>query len=310
MPFIAFAIPQASYLLGGGHYVRGGSRILSDRLVALVREADGEVEASRDVRTILLEGDRVRGVRHHARGADDPREELAPVVFGNAAPIVLAAMLPEQVRPRFNAPYRDRRPSISLWTISLGLSCPSREFGVRRYSTAILPGWVTALADVRQAGTFLREDPGTRMPPYGLVAYDQIDSGLNQKGPYLVSMVGVDRLENWADIGADATRVRKERWMDRIIGDLDGQFPGIAGAVVQREMSTAETFHHYLNTPGGATYGFAPQTRGFLPLAKTAIGGLYLASAFTGADSGPSRTVVPAHRGQHSGDCGQFLTSV
>ena len=29
-----------------------------------------------------------------------------------------------------------------------------------------------------------------------------------------------------------------------------------------------------------------------------------------GADSGPSRTVVPAHRGQHSGDCGQFLTSV
>jgi hypothetical protein len=24
MPFVAFAIPQASYMLGGGHYVRGG----------------------------------------------------------------------------------------------------------------------------------------------------------------------------------------------------------------------------------------------------------------------------------------------
>ena len=32
MPFIAFAVPQASYLLGGGHYVRGGSQTLSDRL--------------------------------------------------------------------------------------------------------------------------------------------------------------------------------------------------------------------------------------------------------------------------------------
>jgi phytoene dehydrogenase-like protein len=282
MPFIAFAIPQASYLLGGGHYIRGGSQVLSDRLVAIVRAAGGEVEAGRDVRAILLEGDRVRGVRHHSRDASDPQEDLAPVVFGNAAPTVLAAMLPEQVRPKFSAPYQDRRPSISLWTISLGLSRPSRQFGVRHYSTAILPDWVTALRDLREAAKLLCENPGKRMPPYGFAAYDQIDSGLNQKRPYLVSIVGVDRLENWADIGADAKRRRKERWMDRIIADLDKQFPGIGGAVVQREMSTAETFHHFLNTPNGAIYGFAPETRGFMPLAKTTIGGLYLASAFTG----------------------------
>ena len=28
------------------------------------------------------------------------------------------------------------------------------------------------------------------------------------------------------------------------------------------------------------------------------------------ADSGPLRTVIPTHRGQHSDDCGQFLMSV
>ena len=285
MPFVAFAIPQASYLMGGGHYVRGGSRVLSDRLIAIVREACGEAEVGRDVQAILLSDDRVRGVRHCARsagGADDLREDLAPVVFGNAAPTVLAAMLPEQLRPRFSALYRDRRPSISLWTISLGLSRPSHAFGVRHYSTTILPDWMTALGQFREAGTLLREDPGKRTPPYGFVAYDQIDSGLNQSGPFLVSMVGVDRLANWTDVAADTKRMRKERWMDRIIADLDGQFPGIADAVVQREMSTAETYHHYLNTPDGAIYGFAPHTRKFMPLVETAIGGLYLASAFTG----------------------------
>ena len=47
--------------------------------------------------------------------------------------------------------------------------------------------------------------------------------------------------------------------MDRIIAVLDRQYPGIASAIVQREMSTAETFHRYLNTPGGALYGFAPE---------------------------------------------------
>jgi all-trans-retinol 13,14-reductase len=70
--------------------------------------------------------------------------------------------------------------------------------------------------------------------------------------------------------------------MDRVLADLDRQFPGIAGAVVHREMSTSETFEHYLNTPGGSLYGFAPQSRGFMPLTVTAINRLYLASAFTG----------------------------
>src|SRR5664280_2173503 len=66
MPFIHFAVPQASYLTGGGHYIRGGSQVLSDRLVAIVREAGGEVEAGREVETILLDGNRTRGVRHRA----------------------------------------------------------------------------------------------------------------------------------------------------------------------------------------------------------------------------------------------------
>jgi all-trans-retinol 13,14-reductase len=282
MPFIGYAIPQASYLVGGGHYIRGGSQALSDRLVAIVQEGSGAVEAGREVDAIVLDGDRVRGVRHRACGGTDGREEFAPVIFGNAAPNVLAAMLPEEMHNRFMAPYRDRRPSISLWTISLGLSRRSHDFGVRHYSVTVLPAWMTALTDYCQAGAFLGEDPGPRMAPYGFVAYDQIDSGLNEGGPYLASIVGIDRLENWVGLSAEAKHTRKERWMDRIIADVDRQFPGIAGAVVQREMSTAETFHHYLNTPGGALYGFAPATRGIMPLPTTAIGGLYIASAFTG----------------------------
>jgi len=70
--------------------------------------------------------------------------------------------------------------------------------------------------------------------------------------------------------------------MDLVIADLDRQYPGIAGAVVQREMSTSETLAHYLNTPGGAVYGFAPQSRSFVPMPVTAVDGVYLASAFTG----------------------------
>jgi all-trans-retinol 13,14-reductase len=49
------------------------------------------------------------------------------------------------------------------------------------------------------------------MTPYGFVAYDQIDSGLNESPPYLASMVGIDRMENWAGLGVEAKRTRKDR---------------------------------------------------------------------------------------------------
>jgi phytoene dehydrogenase-like protein len=240
------------------------------------------VEAGREVEAILVDGNRTRGVRHRAPGTDDVREELAPIVLGNAAPSVLASMLPQDKRSAFLSRYEGRIPSISLWSIAIGLNRPSRDFGVRHYSTSVLPEWLTSLSGFREAGVLLGEDPPTRLAPYNFVAYDQIDSGLNEQGPYLGALVGVDRLTNWAGLSVEAKRSRKERWMDLVIADLDRQYPGIAGAIMQREMSTSETFAHYLNTPGGAIYGFAPQTRGFMPMPVTAIDGLYLASAFTG----------------------------
>lgn len=282
MPFIQFAVPQASYLTGGGHYIRGGSQALSDRLVAIIRQAGGMVEAGREVETILLDGNRARGVRHRARETGEVEEELAPIVFGNAAPDVLATMLPDDKRASFMSRYQGRRLSISLWTMSLGLSRHSHDFGVRHYSTSILPSWLTTLSGFRDAAAVLGEDKEDRVTPYGFVAYDQIDSGLNPDGPYLAALAGLDRVQNWTGLAPEAKHARKERWMDRIVADLDRQFPGIAAAIVHREMSTSETFQQYLNTPGGSLYGFAPESRGFMPLAATAIDGLFLASAFTG----------------------------
>src|SRR5262249_46678266 len=155
--------------------------------------AGGEAEAGREVEAILLNGDSVRGVRHRARNGEDARAELAPVVFGNAAPTVLAAMLPDSKRSAFMARYKDRRLSLSLWTISLGLNRQSREFGVKRYSTAVLPAWLTAISRFREAVAILGAEQATQITPYGFVAYDQIDSALNERGPYLASLVGVDQ---------------------------------------------------------------------------------------------------------------------
>ena len=284
MSFLRFAIAQASYLTGGGHYLRGGSAALSSALVKLIRDAGGSVEAGREVDTLLVNYTGVSGLRHLARGGTDPQFEYAPVVFGNAAPQRLAEMLPPAGREHFFAPYAHRHLSISLWTLSLGLSRPAREFGVKRYSTFILPAWMKTLADLREGSALMGHPPGERLPQYVFVDYGQIDSGLDSAGQHLVSLCGIDRLENWSALGAQEKADRKRRWMDRFIRDLDREFPGIASAVVHREMATAETLAHYLNTPGGAVYGFAPEgglTEVFSFSPRTRIDGLWLASAYT-----------------------------
>ena len=176
MSFVRFAIPQASYLLGGGHYIRGGSRALSGRLVGLIEQAEGVVETGRDVFDLVLGGECVIGAAHYRRGHTDPRVDYAPVIFGNAAPQRLAELLPESRREAFLAPYANRRPSISLWTLSLGLSRPPAEFGVRSYSTFMLPPWIRALAALRDAGHVPGEDAG-RLPPYVFVDYSRSTAG-------------------------------------------------------------------------------------------------------------------------------------
>ena len=138
---------------------------------------------------------------------------------------------------------------------------------------------MTALADYRDAAAVMAELDGPRLPPFMLTDYGQIDSGLPSGPPYLVTLTGLDRFVNWNRLGPMETRLRKDLWMERLIAHLDTFIPGLAGAVVQREMATAATLHQVLNTPDGAVYGFAPDQVG--AGARTAIQGLYLASAWT-----------------------------
>jgi phytoene dehydrogenase-like protein len=70
---------------------------------------------------------------------------------------------------------------------------------------------------------------------------------------------------------------------------IDREFPGFATHVVGSVFNTALSMHNYLNTPGGAVYGFAPLPpsgpiwRGVGRSSRTPIRGLYLASSYAGS---------------------------
>jgi phytoene dehydrogenase-like protein len=282
--FPFWAVAQGSYHRGGAHYPRGGSKRLADHLLGVIRDAGGAAEAGRRVTRIILDDGRVAGVVHEA-SAGGERLERAPVVFGNAAPQILSEALPPDARTAFLARYEGRSPSTSLFTLALGLDRRPTEFGIRGHSTSVFPDWLRSFGDFVQSGRLLAEAPGPRLPPYILVDYTAADTGLTPTPPYLATVSGVDRLANWEGLDESAYRDRRERWAEALVGALEREFPGIAGAIVQRELTTARSVASYLGTPGGAVYGFAtePPAKGrVLPsLERTSVPGLYLASAWT-----------------------------
>jgi phytoene dehydrogenase-like protein len=197
-------------------------------------------------------------------------------------------MLPEAQRDVLMAHYRNKPLSTSLFSINLGLSQPPSTLGVSAYSTMIIPDWMRRFSDFKRCATLLKNMPGDQLPMLAVVDYSHIESGLGNDDLFPLSVVGVDRLTNWEGLSNDAYNAKKDAWLTVIVNRLDKEWPGLSGAVVQQEMATARTMFEYLNTPGGALYGFAPNVPNRLLLSgpprssKTSIKGLWLASAFAG----------------------------
>jgi phytoene dehydrogenase-like protein len=285
--WIFFAMAQGSYLLSGGCFVQGGSQRLSSALARAIRTAGGEVMVRRVVSRIALDDqDHAGSITHTARDGSDPQVVEARRVVSNAAPAALASLLPAAAAEKLAAGDAGRKPSISLFALTLGLSKPPRQFGLSAYSTQLLPRKMQLLSDYAQGAAVMADEPAERMPPMSIVNYAAIDSGVPAP-PYVLSICGPDQLSNWDGLDKDAYREKRGRWQDAIITYLSSVYPGLANDVVGASFNTALSVQQYLNAPDGAVYGFAPAPPRSLwesPAGspRTAVPGLYLASAYAG----------------------------
>jgi phytoene dehydrogenase-like protein len=257
--WVLFAAAQGGYLGSGGRYIRGGSQRLSRALGDAFTSAGGEILLGRAASEIILDpAGRPSGIAHARPDGGERIKAHAPVIICNAAPAVVAKMLPQSAREQFWPRYAARPLSISLFSTTFGLSARPQELGFKSYSTILLPNWMRRLADYRRCGDLIAGLPGEAMPPLTIVDYSAIDSDLGGP-PYPVAVVGVDRVANWSGIDGATYDAKRARWQEAILHAIDREFPGFAAQVVTSVFSTASTLSTYLNSPEGAVYGFAPR---------------------------------------------------
>jgi all-trans-retinol 13,14-reductase len=285
LSFLLFAGVWSRYVESGSYYFKGGSRALSVALLNHVKQSGGDARHGCNVVSILLDAKgHAAGVAYEDRvGARS--EALAPIIFAGAAPSAVAEMLGNDKRASFAHKYETFEPSISLFNVSLGLSRPASEFGLTAYSTFVYPDGMRRFADYPQAAAVFGREPSGAMPPYVIVDYGRLDTGLRQpQDLHLVSLCGVDRLAWWDGLNEAAETTLRKRWMEALVADADRRYPGFAGAVSQAEIATARTMKSHLGTPSGEVYGFRPTTSRLFsrpPSAGTSIEGLFLSSAYT-----------------------------
>lgn len=292
MSMIYFAVAQASYVKGGGHFVKGGSQQLSDYLAEIIRSNGGTVLLGKEVTHIEVQDDTVAGVTFRDRfNPNLPVETVqSGHVIANAAVPLVADMLPPRQKEKILLRSAGFKPSCSLFSIYVGFNRDLAELGSAHYSTFFGPVGVTSLKGYSDT---LKADFDAR--GFVFVDYGRIQSGLTPQGKSFGCLCGVDYLEDWENLDEQSYRRKKEEAAQVLFDRLDAFLPGAKSAIEHYEFATPRTVMSYTANPSGATYGFAqlPQHSGVkrLPI-KSGIKGLQFASAWSFPGGGFSGAII------------------
>ena len=221
--------------------MKTGSQRLSSALARTILRSEGCAIALRRVATGIGTdaAGRVNSVTHIAKAGGDPQTVEADCIISNAAPEIAATLLPAAQGSKLTASYADRASSVSLFALTLGLSRKPDEIGLASYSTQLLPDWMTSLADYAKGTALFADEPGERMPPMSIVNYSAIDSGV-PTSPYIVSVVGTDRLSNWSGVERDVYTAKRARWQEAIVALSRSHLSGLEGRRSSRRPSTPQ----------------------------------------------------------------------
>lgn len=296
MSMFYFCAAQASYIGGGGYFVRGGSQQLSNYLASVIERRGGQVLLGKRATRIMVEDGKASGVTYQ----DAFNEHLEPVsvyadrIIANAAVPLVTELLPEPEASKLGGKLANLETACSLTSVYLGFSKTPKALGNRHYSTLLVSDEVQSLADVSpncHAGWAQRNAI--------FVDYSQIDSGLAPDGKAVGVICTADYLADWEQLDEDSYTAKKAMVAETLINRLDQLIPGIADHIEHVDVGTPRTVQSYILTPEGTAYGFAqiPSQASIrrTPL-KSPIPNLFFAGAWTFPGGGFTGAILSGYK--------------
>lgn len=280
---VSFAFGQASYFMGGGYYVKGGSQKLSDALGTIITNHGGTILQNHLVTGITIKKGRACGVTYRDDREPGKKEKQVSTkcVIANAAiPHVANYLLPVPANQKLLKKIRTQVPSISFLSVYLKFRRSLSQLGNQSYLTVVGDKRWTKFAQFAEACKI--DDYNVK--GMGFTDYSIIDNGMPEEGRYSGVLVVVDSLLQWEGLSPTEYEARKKLAASILIERLERIVPGVKGEIEAYDVVTPRTIHHQTNNPAGTPYGFAhiPSQEGLRRMGYASpVRGLYFASAWS-----------------------------
>lgn len=275
--FGVHALICGSYLESGAWYPVGGGKVFAERLIPTITRAGGEARAGVKVETLLVEGERVVGVR--TSEGDEIRSEV--VISNIGARETIRNLLPAGFGPQdWIGDIEALPPSIAHFSLFLGFEGDVEAAGATRSNHWFYP---TGEIDAVWA------DAPDGDPPGFFISFASLKDPGHDPGPkrkYAGEMVvwtDWNAVAKWADLpsgkrGADY-KAFKRKVEETMFALFKANFPDLAELVVLRELSTPLATASITGHHEGRFYGLDGTPERVLSQAlkaRTPIDGLYL----------------------------------
>ena len=292
LSLVYFCTAQASYFLGGGHFIKGGSQKLSDYLASLITANGGEVLLSHLVTKIITKDNAAIGIEYQKTGKKNAeiKQAFANTLIANAAVPLVINLLPPENQTILKKKVDKLTVSSSLLSVYMGFKKEVKALGNQNYATLVFDPAVKNLHDMLKSNQGPFEDRN-----FVFVDYSQIDSGLAPKGKSFGVICTVDYLTDWENLTKEEYKAKKEAIAQMFFKKLEKLIPGITNEIEYYEVATCKTITRYTLNPEGSVYGFAqtPRQSGIYRTSnKSPITNLYFASAWTSPGGGFSGAIL------------------
>jgi prolycopene isomerase len=274
LPFVDLAVIIYAYARFKPTHIKGGSQAISSALLQSFHDAGGTALFNCGAEKIITRDDKVCGVK-----AENGETYFCQTVVSNASPIHTYYELldlpeaPQQVKHDL----KSRRIGTSAFVLYVGVDCPPEKLGIKNASTFIVQD-----RDEEKA----LETMATLNPPNSIMVtcYNIEDPSFAPSGKSSLSILCLQYGDPWESVADGDYAATKYQLAEKLIECAEQVYPGVREHLEEIEVATPLTMMRYLNTPGGAIYGFNQNTQDN-PMFRErmdAIGGLYVASAWYG----------------------------
>lgn len=283
-----FLLANHTYLVEGTWHIKGSSQALSDAYAERIVEMGGKVKTGTLVTSIIVENDRVRGVKTELGETYTSR-----YVVSNADPFqTFFKLVGEDKTPKkLVKKIKSMKPANSIISIYMGLDVEPSFWNTSEHAT-----FYSTSLDADEIYKNMMEgnyDKAACM----LTFYTNLgDEWYAPPGKSVLVLAAFSDIKTWPK-DREQYQIKKQKIADQLISLAENVFPNLKEHIVVMEVATPRTFEAFTLQKDGIPYGwdFVPNQAMRLPN-TTPIDGLYLAGSWTSPGHGVGTAQISGYQ--------------